>query len=62
MGMNTRAWHWSGMTRRAGGLAESKLTIIPLLMQSVALHIVAFVVFKRLMCSALFDNVKIPDT
>lgn len=30
-------------------------------MQSVALHIVAFVVFKRLMCSALFDNVKIPE-
>lgn len=21
VGMNTRAWHWSGMTRRAGGLA-----------------------------------------
>lgn len=38
---------------------ESKLTIIPLLMQSVALYIVAFVVLERLLCSRLFDNVTI---
>lgn len=60
--VGTRAWHRSGMTK-GGGLKdsthESKLTIIPLLMQSVALYIVAFVVLERLLCSRLFDNVTI---
>lgn len=51
------------MTRRAEGLDahESKLTIIPLLMQSVALYIVALVVLDRLLCSWLFDNVTVTE-
>lgn len=50
-------------TMRQGGLKDSTYESnnhnhpIPLLMQSVALHIVAFVVFKRLLCGwLLFDK------
>lgn len=50
---------WGGGLRDS--TCESKVTIIPLLMQSVALYIVAFVVLERFLCSRLFDNVTITE-